>query len=103
MNKNLCSIFALALDAAPAFTALGAEPKRVIVVTVTTGFRHGNSIPFAEKTIKRLGEESKAYTVVDMVQQPATPFLVSSPAPKKPGDLAPTADDAASVSGNATA
>ena len=69
MNKTLRSLLTVALVASPFFSALAAEPKRVIVCTVTTGFRHG-SIPFAEKTLKKLGEDSKAYTVVDMVQQP---------------------------------
>jgi hypothetical protein len=34
-------------------------PKRVLVVTVTKGFRHG-SIPVAEATTKRLPTEVKA-------------------------------------------
>jgi type 1 glutamine amidotransferase len=39
-----------------------AEPKKVLVVTTTTGFRH-SSIPTAEKVIAQLGQESGAFTV----------------------------------------
>jgi type 1 glutamine amidotransferase len=57
-----------------------AEPKRVIVCTVTTGFRH-SSIPFAEKTLQKLADESKAFTIVEYVRQPG----VDVPnAPRKP-------------------
>jgi type 1 glutamine amidotransferase len=50
--------------------AVAAEPKRVVVCTVTTGFRH-SSIPVAEKTLQKLADESKAFVIVDMAQQPA--------------------------------
>lgn len=43
-------------------------PKKLLVVTVTTGFRH-SSIETAEKVIKQLGEQSGAFTV-DYVHQP---------------------------------
>ncbi len=36
------------------------KPKKLLVVTVTKGFRH-DSIPVAEEVIQRLGEESKAF------------------------------------------
>jgi len=39
-----------------------AAPKRVLVVTTTTGFRH-SSIPTAEKIIAELGKESGTFTV----------------------------------------
>ena len=39
-----------------------AAPKKVLVVTVTKGFRH-SSIPTAEKVLAQLGESSKAFTV----------------------------------------
>ncbi len=39
-----------------------AAPKKVLVVTTTTGFRH-SSIPTAEKIIAELGQESGAFTV----------------------------------------
>jgi hypothetical protein len=39
-----------------------AAPKKVLVVTVTTGFRH-SSIPTAEKVLAELGKESQAFTV----------------------------------------
>src|SRR2546423_602705 len=39
-----------------------AAPKKVLVVTVTKGFRH-SSIPTAEKILKELGEKSGAFTV----------------------------------------
>lgn len=43
-------------------------PKKILVVTVTTGFRH-SSIETAEKVIEDLGERSGAFTV-DFVRQP---------------------------------
>ncbi len=39
-----------------------ASPKRVLVVTVTKGFRH-SSIPTAEKVLAELAKESSAFTV----------------------------------------
>src|SRR5579859_5434115 len=39
-----------------------ASPKKVLVVTTTTGFRH-SSIPTAEKIIAQLGQQSGAFTV----------------------------------------
>jgi len=46
------------VSAAPA----QAAPKKVLVVTVTKGFRH-SSIPTAERIIGELGKESGAFTV----------------------------------------
>jgi len=39
-----------------------AAPKKVLVVTITTGFRH-SSIPVAEKVIAALGKDSQAFSV----------------------------------------
>jgi len=94
MKKSLRSLLVLALTLTPSFSTFAAEAKRVIVVTVTTGFRH-SSIPYAEATLKKLGEESKAFTVVDMVQQPTAKIEKKPGAPKKPGDLKADADDKA--------
>lgn len=44
------------------FTVSAAEPKKVLVVTVTKGFRH-SSIPTAMNVIAELGEKSKAFQV----------------------------------------
>jgi type 1 glutamine amidotransferase len=89
MNKTLRSLFVLALAVAPAFSAFADDAKRVIVVTVTTGFRH-SSIPYAEKTLQKLADESKAFTIVEYVRQPD----VQVPkAPNKPRDLAADASD----------
>jgi type 1 glutamine amidotransferase len=49
-------------------TSLHAEPKKLLVVTTTTGFRH-SSIPTLEKVITQLGKDSGEFTV-DLVQQP---------------------------------
>ena len=56
------------LITALAVTSLHAEPKKLLVVTTTTGFRH-SSIPNLEKVITQLGMDSGAFTV-DLVQQP---------------------------------
>ena len=59
------------------FTAatLQAAPKKLLVVTTTTGFRH-TSIPTLEKMLSQLAQKSGEFTV-DFVQQP----------PGKPADL----------------
>ena len=43
-------------------SAAQAAPKKVLVVTTTTGFRH-SSIPTAEKVIAELGQKSGLFTV----------------------------------------
>ena len=45
-----------------ALQAGAAEPKKLLVVTVTKGFRH-SSIPTAEKVLAKLGADSKVFTV----------------------------------------
>jgi type 1 glutamine amidotransferase len=90
MKNILHALFAVAL-VAPAFHSSAAEPKKVIVCTVTTGFRH-SSIPFAEKTLEKLATESKAFTIVEFVQQPKIDVPRK---PNKPRDLAQDADERA--------
>ena len=58
----LCSSCATQRHAAKA-------PKKLLMVTVTTGFRH-SSIPTLEKVVAQLGKDSGAFTV-DFVQQPS--------------------------------
>lgn len=56
-------------------TTSKSAPKKLLVVTVTTGFRH-TSIPTLEKMLTELGKETGEFTV-DFVQQP--------PEPRRPG------------------
>ena len=62
-------------------TGLQAAPRKLLVVTTTTGFRH-SSIPTAEKILEQLGRDSGEFTV-DFVHQP----------PGKPDDLKAGATD----------
>jgi uncharacterized protein len=71
--------------AALALPTFAAEPKKLLVVTVTTGFRH-SSIETAEKVIEKLGKESGVYTV-DFVRQPP-----NKPNPPKRAKDAPVDD-----------
>lgn len=82
--KPLQSLLVAGFVLASALTLHAAEPKRVIVCTVTTGFRHG-SIPFAEKTLQKLADESKAYTIVAFARQPEVqiPRKPNKPNPPK--------------------
>lgn len=86
--KLKLSLLALSM-LAPVLAA--AEPKKVIVCTVTTGFRH-SSIPYAEATLKKLADETKAFQVVEWVRQPG---IEVPREPRKPRDPAPNADEAA--------
>ena len=90
--KNILRILLGASCAALlALPASAAEPKRVIVCSVTTGFRH-SSISIAEKTLQKLADESHAFTIVDFARQPEGQ---QPKKPNKPGDLKADADDAA--------
>jgi hypothetical protein len=46
-------------------TAAWAKPRRVLVVSVTAGFRH-SSIETAQRTLKALGEKDGGFAVVDV-------------------------------------
>jgi type 1 glutamine amidotransferase len=74
-------ILSTIMVAALAVTSLHAEPKKLLVVTTTMGFRH-SSIPTAEKILAQLAKDSGEFTV-KFVQQP----------PGKPEDLKPDATE----------
>ena len=63
--KTFLSLLAATLVA----TSLHAEPKKLLVVTTTTGFRH-SSIPTAEKVLAQLAKDSGEFTV-DFIRQPS--------------------------------
>lgn len=71
-----------------ASNARADEPKKLLVVTVTTGFRHG-SIPTAEKVLGQLADQSKLFTV-DYVREPRP----RPPAPRNPQRTANESDEA---------
>ena len=55
-----------------------AAPKKVLVVSVTTGFRH-SSIPTMNRVIGELGAASKAFTVDYLEQPPGKPTTPNRP------------------------
>ena len=89
MNRILT--FTLACFAGVSFAA---EKKRVVVCTVTTGFRH-SSIPFAEKTIEKLGADSGLFEVAGWSRQPDAEVPKKPEKPKAPKALDAGADDKA--------
>jgi uncharacterized protein len=70
--KKLFTLFSIASLAAILFGCKSFEashtPKKLLVVTTTTGFRH-SSIPTAEKILSQLAQSSGEFTV-DFVEQP---------------------------------
>lgn len=93
--KTPSFLLALAL-AFPAFTqtSSAAEPKKVLLVTVTTGFRH-SSISSARKVLPRLGQESGAFVIADEAVQPEVKVPQRPNPPQKPKDLPAGADEKA--------
>ena len=77
--------FAFSLALVP-FTAAGAaeSPKKVLVVTVTTGFRHA-SIPVAERIIEQLAKESGKFSVEFVRQPDGQPKAPARPLPGAKG------------------
>lgn len=81
MKRFICLLAVLAAISVHAETA----PKKLLVVTVTTGFRH-SSIETAEKVLAELAKASGSFTV-DFVHQPEGQPKNPGKAPeKKPGD-----------------
>lgn len=83
--RKIFTLFAIALAAVSFIGCKSSEasrtPKRLLVVTTTTGFRH-SSIPTAERILSQLAQSSGEFTV-DFVEQP----------PGRPGDLPKDATD----------
>lgn len=91
MKNILRTLLVTSFGVLIALPAFAADAKKVIVVTVTTGFRH-SSIPTAEKILQQLADESKAFTIVDYVRQPEIEIPKKPNAPRKP-DLKANADE----------
>ena len=71
-----------------------AAPKKLLVVTVTTEFRHA-SIPTAEKILTQLAAESGGKFSVEFVQQPpGAPKAPGRPKAGKNGDKGPAPEAA---------
>src|SRR5437899_2780285 len=71
MIKALSLCLCMAFAAGLGLSASGA-PKKVLVVTVTKGFRH-SSIPTAEKILAEVGQKSGAYSVEFARVEPKDP------------------------------
>lgn len=69
LSLPLVRLFAFSLALLPVTPAVAADaPKKVLVVSVTTGFRHA-SIPVSEKILEQIAKDSGEFTV-DFVRQP---------------------------------
>jgi len=85
-NGLLAGSIALLLAAVSVGSAASKDkaPKKALVVTVTTGFRH-DSIKKAEETLAKLAQESGAFTVDYVRQPPNEPRQPNKPnAPRQP-------------------
>jgi type 1 glutamine amidotransferase len=69
--------------------ATAQAPKKVLVVSVTTGFRHGPAIDSAERVLPKLAQQSGAFTL-DFCRQPEGQVQP----PKRPTAPKPDADAA---------
>lgn len=77
MKQILLAILAGAALVSPPVSFAADAPKKVLVVSITTGFRH-TSIPTTEKVLAQLAQESGAFTVAYIHQPEGKPD-----APKK--------------------
>lgn len=69
LTSPLVRLLALAVALSPVVPVFAAAaPKKVLVVTVTTGFRH-SCIPLSEQVLEQLAKESGQFTV-EFVRQP---------------------------------
>ncbi len=87
--KLLFRFLLLPFIAALSFPAIGtAAPKKLLVVTVTTGFRH-SCIPLSEQVLEKLATQSGQFAVDFVRQPPGEPKAPSKPKVGPDGDKAP--------------
>jgi uncharacterized protein len=88
-RRALLHTLAFALAALCTLPALAADkPKKLLVVTITTSFRH-SSIATAEKILAQLAQESGQFTVEFVQQPPNQPQNPRRPKPGPAGDKDP--------------
>jgi type 1 glutamine amidotransferase len=94
LPRRFVCLAPIALGLIPISPAVAADAsKKVLVVTVTTGFRH-SSIPVAEKALAQLAKESGKFTV-DFVRQPeGMPKPPGRPRPGAKGENDPAHQEA---------
>ena len=86
MQSSPFRLLAAALIGAATLCHAG-EPKKLLVVTVTTGFRH-SSIPVSERVLARLAEQTGEFTLEFARQPDDKPEAPRAPRPPAP-DAAP--------------
>ena len=93
MTKLLCSVLLACGITLAAVTPMSATPKKILVVTVTTAFRH-SSIETAENVLARLAQDSGDF-IVDFVRQPpGAPKMPGKPLPPRDGVETPAYQEA---------
>ena len=70
MKKVLCGLVFVA--ACSGVLAAAATPKRLLVVTGSTGFRH-SSIEVTEKALREMAQRSGDFVVISMMDHPDYP------------------------------
>jgi len=87
MKKSFLSIFGASITCLTlaSLTAEAAEPKKILIVTTTTGFRH-SSIPTGEKVLAQIAQETGLFTLDFAQQPPNKPAAPRRPAAPKPED-----------------
>lgn len=88
MKHILSPILPVMMAMVASTLAARAAPKRLLVVEVTTGYRHA-SIATAEKILAQLAKDTGEFTVDFVRQPPGCPTIVFKPAPGKAGEQDP--------------
>ena len=83
-NKSLLLLSALAMMS---ILHAAAEPKRMVVCTITEGFRH-SSIPESERALQAIDDASPDLEIVQWLRQPEIEVPVAPRPPKEPADKA---------------
>lgn len=86
------AVLAACLTGCQSSRAEASAPKRLLVVTTTTGFRH-SSIPTAEKVLEQLGVQSGEFTVDFVHQPPGKPDGLKAGATEEQKAVFKTAED----------
>lgn len=69
---------------ASGFLSYGASPKKLLVVTVTTGFRHGPAIDAAEQVLPELARKSGGEFSFEFLSQPGARPSMGRPPERTP-------------------